>query len=236
MGAEHTTRAASQAEDLLNAFGPVTRDPVIVEGQTFLIERPEEAHRIPNHPSVRTAFAEGEYVPYWTDLWPGARMLAKAVLREPWPEGAEALELGCGLGLPGLVALARGLRVAFSDYDPAALEFAAHNARLNGFDGFRVLRLDWRNPPQDLRVPVVLGSDLVYEVGSVEPLAGLIRRVLLPGGLCLLTDLERVPAQPLRDRLSAEGLTFTTQTVRAGEPGGRRYKGVLYRIGKSAPE
>jgi predicted nicotinamide N-methyase len=235
MGTRYPSKAGSQDEGLLNAFGPVTRDSVIVEGQTFLIERPEEAHRIPNHQSVRTAFAEGEYVPYWTDLWPGARMLAKAVLREPWPEGAEALELGCGLGLPGVVALARGLRVTFSDYDPAALEFAAHNARLNGFDEFRALRLDWRNPPEDLRVPVVLGSDLVYEVGSVEPLAGLIRRVLLPWGLCLLTDLERVRAQHLRDRLTAEGLSFTTQTIRAGEPGGRRYKGLLYRISKPVP-
>src|SRR5690242_14922433 len=103
-------------------LGPVVRERVIVEEHTFLIERPEEPHRIPNHPSVRTVFGEGEYVPYWTDLWPASRMLAKAVLREPWPAGAEALEIGCGLGLPGVAALARGLRVTFSDYDPAALE------------------------------------------------------------------------------------------------------------------
>ncbi len=236
MGAQQTRKAVSQSLDLAEAFGTLAREPVIVESQTFLIERPEEVDRIPNHPSIRAAFAEGEYVPYWTELWPGARMLAKAVLREPWPEGAEALEIGCGLGLPGVVALARGLSMTFSDYDPAALEFAAHNARLNGFDGFRVLRLDWRNPPEDLSAPVVLGSDLVYEVSSVEPLAALIRRVLRPGGVCLLADLERVPGQLLRDRLTAEGLTFTTQTVRAGEPGGRRYKGLLYRISKPASE
>jgi predicted nicotinamide N-methyase len=214
---------------------PKVRERVLVEGQEFLIERPDEAHRIPNHPSVRAAFAEGEYVPFWTDLWPAARMLAKALLREPVPAGAEALEVGCGLGLPGVVALARGLRVTFSDYDPAALEFASHNARLNGFADFRVLRLDWREPPADLRVPLVLGSDLIYEVGSVAPLVGLLRRVLLPGGQCLLTDQERVPAQHLRDALSDAGLAFTTQTVRAGEPGGRRFKGTLYRIRHSEP-
>jgi predicted nicotinamide N-methyase len=232
MATEQTQNPSGRGENLLGAFGPITQDAVIVEDRTFLIERPEEAHRIPNHPSMRTSFAEGEYIPYWTDLWPGARMLAKVVWREPWTAALEALEVGCGLGLPGVVALARGLRITFSDYDPAALEFAAHNARLNGFADFRVLRLDWRNVPEELRVPVVLGSDLVYEVSSVEPLVGLIARVLLPGGLCLLTDLERVSAKLLRERLSAAGLTFTMQTVRAGEPGGRRYKGTLYRIGK----
>jgi predicted nicotinamide N-methyase len=218
--------------EILRAL-PTVRDRVIVEGREFLIEHPDEAHRIPNHPSVRTTFGEGEYIPFWTDLWPAARMLAKVLLREPLPAGAEALEVGCGLGLPGVVALACRLCVTFSDYDSAALEFAARNARLNGFEDFRVLRLDWRDPPADLRVPVVLGSDLIYEVASVAPLVGLLKRVLLPGGLCLLTDQERVPSHHLRDTLAAEGLEFTTQTVRAGEPGGRRHKGTLYRIRKS---
>ncbi len=34
----------------------------------------------------------------------------------------------------------------------------------------------------------------------------------------------------LCDTLAADGLPFTTQLLRAGEPGGRRVKGTLYRI------
>ncbi len=217
-------------EPALKELGPLTRERVLVEERTFLIDRPEEPHRIPNHPSVRTVFAEGEYIPYWTDLWPASRMLAKAILREPWAPGAEALEIGCGLGLPGMAALARGLCVTFSDYDPAALAFAAHNARLNAFTVFHTRRIDWHQPPEDLRVPVVLASDLIYELGNVEPLVELIRRVLLPGGLCLLTDQDRVPSHTLRQTLVDVGLQYTTQIMRAGEPGGRRFKGTLYRI------
>ena len=37
-------------------------------------------------------------------------------------------------------------------------------------------------------MPVVLGSDLVYEIRNVAPLVGIIKQVLLPGGVCLLTD------------------------------------------------
>jgi predicted nicotinamide N-methyase len=152
------------------------------------------------------------------------------VLREPWPDGARVLEVGCGLGLPGVAALARGLRVTFSDYDATALDFAARNARLNGFDDFDTMQLDWRRPPESLRVPVILASDLLYELRNVEPLVGLIKKVLLPDGVCLLTDQDRVPSHLLRETLAAQGLPFTMKVMHAGEPGGSRVRGTLYRI------
>ncbi len=223
------------------ALGPIVRDTVLVEDRTFLIERPGDSDRLLNDQTVRAAFAVDEFLPYWADLWPAARMLAKALLREPWPKQSEAhplhaLEVGCGLGLPGVVALALGLRVTFSDYDATALQFAAANARLNGFfDGFDTLQMDWRFPPEGRQYPVILASDLIYEMRNIEPLVALIQKLLAPGGVCLLTDQDRVPSHVLREKLRSEGLPFTTQTMRAGEPGGRRLKGTLYRIGPSIP-
>jgi predicted nicotinamide N-methyase len=169
-------------------------------------------------------------MPYWVDLWPAARMLAKWLARQTWPAGLHALEVGCGLGLPGIVSLAMGLRVTFSDCDATALRFAADNARLNGFTNFDTLQLDWRYPPEGLQVPVLLASDLIYEQRNVAPLVELIKKVLAPLGVCLLTDQDRIPSQVLRQTLADQGLPFTTQMLRAGEPGGRRLKGTLYRI------
>jgi ETFB lysine methyltransferase len=217
-------------ETPLDALGELVRETVIIDEHSFIIEHPRESDQLVDHPELRKAFAADEYLPYWADLWPAARMLARAVLREPWPAGLTALEIGCGLGLPGVAALARGLRVIFSDIDSTALRFAAGNARRNGFDNFELLQLDWRNPPENLQVPVVLASDLIYERRHVEPLAELITRVLAPDGIGLLTDQDRPPAPYLRDALAANGLTFTTQIMRAGSPGGNRFKGTLYRI------
>lgn len=220
-------------DTILPRLGPIVRETVLVEGRSFVIARPGQSDKLLEQPEVLAAHEADEYMPYWADLWPAARMLAKALLHETWTPGTEALEVGCGLGLPGIVALSAGLRVTFSDYDPCALRFAADNARLNGFEDFRLLQLDWRHPPADLRVPVLLGADLIYELRNIEPLVEFIGKVLSPGGVCLLTDQDRIPAHALRRELEMAKLPYTTQLMRAGEPGGRRLKGTLYRITRS---
>jgi predicted nicotinamide N-methyase len=234
MNADYPAIRPPMPETPVDALGPLLREQAIVEDRTFIIMRPSESDRLLDHPSIRSAFAADEYMPYWADLWPAARMLAKAILRETWTPGQRALEVGCGLGLPGIAALAMGLHVTFSDYDATALRFAADNARANGFHSFDTLQMDWRYPPEDVQFPVILASDLIYEMRNVAPLVALIKKLLEPDGVCLLTDQDRVPSHVLRDTLTAEGLPFTTKIMRAGEPGGRRLKGTLYRITRSA--
>jgi predicted nicotinamide N-methyase len=222
-------------ELILPRRGERVRERVIVEGREFLIERPEQSDHLLDVPGVQAAFAVDEYMPYWAEIWPAARMLAKVLVRQPLTPGQQVLELGCGLGLAGIVALSQGLRVVFSDYDLCALRFAETNARLNGLSDFETRAFDWRYPPDDLRVPIVLAADLIYEVRSVEPVVRCIKTVLLPEGTCLLVDQDRIPAETFRRALTAEGLAFTTELVRAGEPGGRRHKGTLYRIRHQSP-
>jgi SAM-dependent methyltransferase len=226
--------APRMPETPAEALGPVADETVIIDEYTFVMARPTDTDNLLDDPTIRAAFEADEYMPYWVELWPAARMLAKVIVREPWehPPGGtlHALEVGCGLGLPGVAALAKGLRVTFSDYDATALRFAADNAHRNGFEDFELLQLDWRHPPADLRVPVVLAADLIYEIRNVAPLVGLIQHVLAPDGLCLLTDQDRVPSHVLREELVRAGMQYTTQVARAGEPGGRRIKGTLYRI------
>ncbi len=217
-------------ETPLDALGPITREQVLLDGRTFLIERPSESDKLLDHPALREALQADDYLPYWADLWPAARMLAKWIVRQAWPAGLSAIEVGCGLGLPGVAACAMGVHVTFSDYDATALHFAARNARLNGCTNFDTLQMDWRYPPADRKYPLILASDLIYEVRNVEPLVRLIRELLAPDGVCLLTDQDRIPAHVLKETLAAEGLPYTTQMLRAGEPGGRRLKGTLYRV------
>lgn len=216
------------------AIPTVGREVVIVEGISFEIERPVDADKLLDDPAIREANVRDDYMPYWADIWPAARMMAKVILREPWEQFGlpkTALEIGCGLGVAGLAALQQGFAVTFSDYDLTALRFAERNAKLNGFTNFSTLPLDWRYPPGDLKVPLIVAADLTYELRNIDPLLQLVRTMLAPGGTCMLTDPDRTPAPFLKQRLEEGGFAYSTQFIRAGEPGGERTKGTLYRIG-----
>jgi predicted nicotinamide N-methyase len=136
---------------------------------------------------------------------------------EPWANGSEplrVLEVGCGLGLAGCAGLARGLNVTFSDVDITALAFAERNAWLNGFNGFRALPLDIRSPRDIGRLDVLIGSDLMYEERLVDPLIALIDAVLEPGGVCLIADPDRRPAQEIPGQIATGRLRCHRQSRR----------------------
>ncbi len=213
------------------------REKVFFDGLTILLDRPTGSDMLFDHPAVRAAYAADAYMPYWADLWPAARMLAKAVLKEPWekydkPAGGKlnVLEVACGLGLAGIVALHRGLKVTFTDIDELAVHFAAANARLNGFHDFTTAAVDLRSPPNDVKYDVLLGSDLLYEPRLVEPVIAFIQTVLAPAGVCFIADPDRESAKPFRWAAEAAGLRVEAHFARAGEPGGERTKGTIYRI------
>ncbi|HVL11256.1 MAG TPA: hypothetical protein VM529_24060, partial [Gemmata sp.] len=90
--------------------------------------------------------------------------------------------------------------------------------------------LDFRCPPDDVKYPVVIGSDLMYEERLVNPLVGLLAAVLAPGGVCLIADPDRHAARVFKWKLQEAGYDVTADFARAGEPGGERTKGTIYRV------
>ncbi len=136
---------------------------------------------------VLDANERDDYMPYWAYLWPAAIPMSQAVMQANWPTGTRILELGCGVGLVGLAALARGHHVTLTDYDAKSVAVARHNALLNDFQQFAAAELDWRSPPSTT-YPVILGCDLLYEQRNFEPILDLLETMLEPGGTCWLAD------------------------------------------------
>jgi predicted nicotinamide N-methyase len=71
------------------------------------------------------AFAQDEFLPYWAELWPAAIALASALPARL--SGVRVVELGCGLGIPSLVAARRGAAVTATDWADEAIELLRQN-------------------------------------------------------------------------------------------------------------
>ena len=210
--------------------GPVAESTVVVAGRSIRLIRPVEPDRLLDDPDVIAWNASDDYMPYWAYLWPGALLLGEALAAGDWPVGTEALEIGCGLGLSGLVGLAVGLKVRFTDLDRAPFRFIEASARANGFDpaSYSTALLDWRNPP-DERYPLIFGADVTYESRLVPLVAGAVAAMLGPGGVALITDPDRKAAAGLPDEFRRLGLATEAIPAEAEFETLGRVRGTIHR-------
>jgi predicted nicotinamide N-methyase len=118
------------------------------------------------------AFADDEFMPYWAELWPSGLALANALPERL--DGVRVIELGCGLGVPSLVAAARGAEVTAVDWAADAIELLERNAERNTL-ALTAVRADWRSFEGSF--DLVLAADVLYEQRNVEPLLSLLPRL-----------------------------------------------------------
>lgn len=214
--------------------GPVEVLELGFHGRDVRLVQPANPDQLLEDPEVQRWNRSVDYMPYWAYLWPGAFLLAEAVAEEPWPAGLEAIELGCGLGLAGLVGLASGLRVKFTDYDRAPLRFVTRSAIANGFPAtdYATELLDWTEPG-DRSAPVILGADVLYERRLVPLVVGVLRRVLTGDGWALIAGPYRVATEDLEPCLASANLRWDALPRTARDQHGRIVRGTLHRIWKA---
>ncbi len=175
------------------------------DGRDVLVARPRDSEALLDEEAFD---ARDEYLPYWAELWPSAIALARVVARRGL-RGRRVLELGAGLGLPGLAAALGGARVTLTDWAPEAMVAARDNAARNAVE-VEALVVDWRAPaalvahaPWDL----VLLADVLYEERNVAPLLSLLPQLT---GEVLLADPGRATAEPF---LAAAASTWDVTTT-----------------------
>jgi predicted nicotinamide N-methyase len=164
---------------------------VMVAGRELRLLRPRDPEALIDE----GAFDDDEFLPYWAELWPSAHVLTDALSARDL-RGVRVLELGCGLGLPSLVAAIGGAQVTATDWAAEAIELLLANARRNG------LRLQaevwrWSDPPERLGAPwpLVVGSDLLYEARNAGSLRSALDSLVAPGGEALIADPGRATAE-----------------------------------------
>jgi predicted nicotinamide N-methyase len=210
--------------------GPTTVSVIRVGSTAVRLVRPAEPDRLLDDGLVHQLNRRDDYMPYWAYLWPGAFLLAKAVAERPWT-GESALEIGCGLGLAGLVGMARGLKVRFTDYDAAPLQFVARSVAANGFDPSRYATavIDWRDPPAESH-SLILGADVLYERRLVPLVAGTIAKLLASGGEAWIADPYRAAAEDFPAIVASHGLACSLEPIEADSEEFGAVRGTLHRV------
>ena len=119
------------------------------------------------------SFAErDEFLPYWAELWPAGLALARALPVDL--RGRRVVELGCGLGVPSLVAGARGAAVTAVDWAAEAVALLRENAARNGLE-LTAVGDDWRTYDGDFEL--ALAADVLYEARNVDAILGALERL-----------------------------------------------------------
>lgn len=136
--------------------------------------QPSDVAGLPDDGDIRWA----PLAPYWAVLWRSGVALARELERADLSE-RRVVELGCGLGLPSLVAARAGAEALATDTEPEALALLEQNAGANGI-GLETAEVDWARPEALLeRAPfdLAVAADVLYEDQAIDQLARLLPRL-----------------------------------------------------------
>jgi predicted nicotinamide N-methyase len=149
-----------------------------------------------------------ERLPYWAELWASAIGCSEYLIENELitPE-CTVLELGCGLGLPSIVAGKMGAKkVILTDYLEEALLFAKQNWALNlPLEKVVFENVDWRNPNPNLAADIIIASDVAYEKRAFEPLLHAFKKLSKENTRIIIAEPNRPVSKAFFSSLNTEG-------------------------------
>lgn len=140
----------------------------------------------------RDPFADVAQFPFWIRLWDAAMILAYILGSQSDAAGRRLLELGAGLGAPGLAAASAGFTVTISDYEDIIMEFQKVSAAASGLTDIQFAHLDWLQPPKMKPFDVLAGAEILFRDEFFQPLLNIFSTCLKPDGVIYLAhDAKR---------------------------------------------
>ena len=181
----------AKADPMLRKF-PLRRLRLPVGARTLSLVVPDERDWM-REGSWAPAVVRGKEPPYWIRIWPAALAAARAIAAAHGLDGLRVLDLGCGLGVPGVQAAGAGAHVTFADLSTDALAFASWNARAQpGCTSPPVsVPPDWSRDVVEGSFDLLLLSDVSYRLLHHRPLLRHLDACLAKGGAVLHADPHR---------------------------------------------
>lgn len=141
-------------------------------------------------------FANVSEFPFWIRLWDAAMILSYVLHALPGAHGKRLLELGAGLGAPGLTAAAAGFAVTISDYEEIILDFQKVSAAASRLHNVDFALVDWLNPPDLGQFDLLVGAEILFREDFFQPLLNVFQEYLKDDGEIFLAHDARRQSLP----------------------------------------
>ena len=129
--------------------------------------------------------------PLWIKIWEASIILADYIAGLQVEPEKRFLEIGCGVGLVGIVASAFGHHVTATEYNSDALNFARANALLNKASNIEIKEMNWNKPQLKDSFDTIIGSEIIYKESDFPSISNLFRTYLKDGGEIILAERIR---------------------------------------------
>jgi len=169
--------------------------------------------------------------PLWSKIWEASIILADYLAGMPVDSEKSFLEIGCGMGVVGVVASAFGHRVTMTEYNPDALNFSRANtlANLSADDaGLEITELDWSKPRLEGLFDYIIGSEVIYKEKDYQPILKLLKTYLRPSGEIILAEgVRKTSMEFFRQMSELFDITAQKKTLRSE---GEEFRVILARM------
>jgi methyltransferase-like protein 23 len=177
-------------------------------------ERDWRITAVPESGDLSGVAEKTEHFPHGLLLWEAAVGLARLLVRQRTQlAGKRVLELGAGVGLPGLVARTLEAQVWQTDHLLETLAVAAENARQNSVTGVQYFLEDWRTWQHTGQYDLILGADILYARLRHYYLERIFHKNLAPGGRLLFADPGRPQTLDFMTELEGRGWRIELETL-----------------------
>ena len=191
---------------------PYVRRAIAIGGRDWIVETVEDQDALLAASEGRAQF------PFGLMLWEGAVALAEELCaRAETLRGKRVLELGCGIGLVGVVAAGLGARVTATDHDDGVLEACRRTAQLNGVTGAETVAADWHDWRLEGTYDFIFGADVTYDAADHGVVLAVLERALAQGGQVMLADPGREAQAAFIARAEAAGWRGAVSERRVGD-------------------
>ncbi|GJL50584.1 MAG: hypothetical protein NPIRA01_18110 [Nitrospirales bacterium] len=179
---------------------------------------------------------------YWDRIWPSEVALSIFLIKNFFPQklkGQKVLEIGCGVGLAGIVAAQLGASMTFSDMVPVTLEGVKESCHLNDITHFDTCTLDWFDIINLNQIyTIVLGSEVFYDEKNLPGISNVLSTALKPGGQGWFCDPNRLGVGTI-EYYFQENFKFSVEEIPLDSAlrkatGGQKKIGYVYRLLKKS--